>query len=112
MGVQRRPDNRWIALTPQGQGAAYYYIGMFKSEKFAALAHDVFARKEGRSVNFRAEKISEAEMEVLKINRLAGLTKGKSKFRGVHWQKNRKRWMARYSLAYTGEKNIKFGGFC
>jgi hypothetical protein len=85
MGVQRRSENRWIALNPQGRGVVNY-IGMFKSEKDAALAYDVFARREDRSVNIKAEKISEAEMKVRKTTRedcslLPVAVKGKSKFR-------------------------------
>jgi hypothetical protein len=113
MGVQRSStENRWLAYKSTTSTS---YIGTFESEKDAALSHDVFARKEGRPVNFKAEKISEAEMEVLKMTRLAGLAgipvRGKSKFRGVHWQKNRKRWMARFSLAHMGEKNMNLGAF-
>jgi hypothetical protein len=104
----------WQALKPQGQGSVVY-SGIFKSEKDAALAHDVFARKEGRPVNFEAEKIGETEMKVRKTRReecLAAVpVKRKSKFRGVHWQKNRKRWMARYSVSQKGEKHINLGAF-
>jgi hypothetical protein len=113
MGVQRSGnENRWLAFTVFGQS----YIGTFKSEKDAALSHDVYARKEGRPVNFKTEKISEAEMKVLikttKEDSSAGIPVwGKSKFRGVHWQKNRKRWMARYTLSQKGEKNINLGAF-
>jgi hypothetical protein len=92
-----------------------YYIGIFKSEKDAALAHDVFARRDGRPVNFESEKISEVEMKVRKTRRdecLADVpVKGKSKFRGVIWQKNRKRWMACYSVSQKGEKHINLGAF-
>jgi hypothetical protein len=116
MGVRRKSttENRWLAYKSASSTSYVSYIGTFKSEKDAALAHDVFARKEGRPVNFKAEKISEAEMKVRKTKRgLADCiaTKGKSKFRGVHWQKNRKRWMARYSLTHAGEKHINLGAF-
>ena len=36
---------------------------------------------------------------------------GKSSYRGVHWQKNRKKWMSRYSLAHIGKKHINLGAF-
>jgi hypothetical protein len=91
------------------------YIGTFKSEKDAALSHDVYARKEGRPVNFQTEKISEAEIDRRKNKpgeMLGGsFVQGKSKFRGVHWQKNRNRWMSRYTLTHRGEKNINLGAF-
>lgn len=35
----------------------------------------------------------------------------KSAYRGVHWQRNRKKWMARYSMAHKGEKHINLGAF-
>jgi hypothetical protein len=33
------------------------------------------------------------------------------KVRGVYWQKNRNRWMSRYTLTHRGEKNINLGAF-
>jgi hypothetical protein len=109
MGVHRTSaENRWYAFK---SAIGKSCIGTFKSEKDAALSHDVYARKEGRPVNFKAEKISEAEMNVLKITKEGKSVGGASKFRGVHWQKNRKRWMARYTLAHKGEKNLNLGAF-
>ena len=91
------------------------YIGTFVTEKDAALAHDFYARKAGDThlINFRNERISEKEIEKRKTKQHGRFlrTKGKSKYRGVHWQKNRKRWMARYSLAHKGEKHINLGAF-
>jgi hypothetical protein len=112
MGVKRNGVQSWSALTSTHCRS---YVGTFKSEKDAALSHDVYARKEGRPVNFETEKISEAEMKVRKATReerSAGIpVRGTSKFRGVCWQKNQKRWIARYSLAHKGEKNRNLGTF-
>ena len=111
MGVQRNGISRWIAFGSNFQD----YIGTFASEKVAALAADIYARREGRPVNFKDETITETEMKKHKTKAGESLkvsaTKGKSKYRGVHWQKNRKRWMARYTLAHTGQKNINLGAF-
>eukprot|EP00956_Cyclotella_meneghiniana_P038875 scaffold161457_cov20-Cyclotella_meneghiniana.AAC.1 len=35
----------------------------------------------------------------------------KSTYRGVHWQINRKKWMARYSIAHNGGKHKNLGAF-
>jgi hypothetical protein len=65
-----------------------------------------------RPVNFKAEQVSEAEMNVLKTTEKESTTAlpvwGLSKFRGVYWQKNknRERWMSRYTLPLTGTKRI------
>jgi len=87
---------------------------MFASEKDAALAHDVFARKSGLQVNFDDERITEEDIEGLRTSdesKRETPVKGKCKYRGVHWQKNRKRWMARYSLSKKGEKHVNLGAF-
>lgn len=97
-------------------GSRKKYIGTFNSEKVAALAHDCYARKIGcNNINFENESISEeevAEKKLLQPNSLQNPpVKGRSKYRGVHWQKNRKRWMARYSQCTNGKKHINLGAF-
>jgi Ring finger domain/AP2 domain len=68
-------------------------------------------------INFPNERLTEKEIEKRKSkhydNSNGAPTRGhgKSKYRGVHWQKNRKRWMARYTLSHKGEKNINLGAF-
>jgi hypothetical protein len=113
MGVRRTAENRWVASKSGGKKGCH--IGTFNSEKDAALAHDVYARKEGRPVNFATERMSEEELKVLKTTQKESTVNlpvwGLSKFRGVHWQKNRERWMSRYTLAQRGEKNINLGAF-
>ena len=112
-GVQRSSVSTWIAFG--GSQIGTYYVGTFKNEKDAALAHDVYARKDGRSdINFPHVELTECDIEKRRQKQYsdqAGPLTGKSKYRGVHWQKNRKRWMARYTLAHTGEKNINLGAF-
>jgi hypothetical protein len=61
MGVYRSADNTWSAW--KGQGDRSPHIGTFVSEKDAALAHDVSARRRGDPVNLKAERITEAEMK-------------------------------------------------
>jgi hypothetical protein len=113
----RRIENRWIANAPLKKGGSRKkHIGTFNSEKNAALAHDCYARKIGcNMINFENESISEeevAERKMLQPNSLRNPpVKGRSKYRGVHWQKNRKRWMARYSQCTNGKKHINLGAF-
>lgn len=113
MGVYRSADNTWSAW--KGQGDRRPHIGTFVSEKDAALAHDVSARRRGDPVNFKAERITEAEMKqsmTSQQDRLASIPiKGKSQYRGAHWQKNRENWMARYTLSHLGQKDINLGAF-
>ena len=112
-----RVENRWIANAPVKKGGSRKkYIGTFNSEKVAALAHDCYARKIGcTKINFENESISEeevADQKLLQPNSLQNPpVKGRSKYRGVHWQKNRKRWMARYSQCTNGKKHINLGAF-
>jgi hypothetical protein len=111
-GVKRTGESRWTASS-KGSGN-HGYIGQFTSEKDAALAHDFYARKEHRmDINFQNEQISEADIQQRRTTqcREGVPPSGKSKFRGVHWQVNRKRWMARYTLSHRGEKNINLGSF-
>jgi len=111
-GVYRESERTWQAFKFLGHKG---YIGTFSSEKDAALAHDFYARLAGNDdINFRNEQIDENEILKRKTSytsRTSLKTRGKSKFRGVHWQINRKRWMARYTLAHRGEKNINLGSF-
>jgi hypothetical protein len=112
VGVRRSTEFTWIAWK---SGVGKNYIGSFKSEQDAAFAHDFYARKLGGSVNFPDERIGEEEISLRQIKRyrtdVALPTRGKSKYRGIHWQKNRKRWMARYTFTHRGEKNINLGSF-
>jgi Zinc finger, C3HC4 type (RING finger)/AP2 domain len=85
---------------------------------FLALAYDFYGRKLKLNViNFPNEQLTEAEIEKRKLKQYDFSARGparghgKSKYRGVHWQKNRKRWMARYTLSQKGEKNINLGAF-
>jgi hypothetical protein len=102
----RNTDLRWHAFRGRKN---VDYIGTFTSEKGAALAHDFYARKAGDTylINFPREQMSEKDMQKRKTKQYEGVTlpaKGKSIYRGVHLQKNRKRWMARYSLSHKKEK--------
>lgn len=110
-GVRRGSERSWHAYKGAiGKG----YIGTFSSEKDAALAHDFYARLAGNDdINFKNEQIDESEVLKRKTSSTSTSPKtiGKSKFRGVHWQINRKRWMARYTLSHKGEKNVNLGAF-
>ena len=55
--------------------------------------------------------LKEPDAKPAKKRRHHGGRVGKSSYRGVHWQKNRKKWMSRYSLAHKGEKHINLGAF-
>ena len=76
-----------------------------------------YSRKVGDKhlINFPREQMSENDMQKRKAKQYDGMTlpaNGKSIYRGVHWQKNRKRLMAtRYSLSHQGEKNFNFWAF-
>ena len=104
--VMRNTDLRWHAFRGR---KGVDYIGTFTSEKDAALAHDFYARKAGDThlINFPREQMSEKDMQKRKTKQYEEVTlpaKGKSIYRGVHLQKNRKRWMAKYSLSHKKEK--------
>lgn len=106
-GIMRNTDLRRHAVRGR---KGVDYIGTFTSEKDAALAHDFYARKAGdtRLINFPREQMSEKDMQKRKTKQYEGVTlstKGKSIYRGVRLQKNRKRWMARYSLSHKKEKS-------
>ena len=119
IGVQL-PDKvhtGFIALAPEKKGGRRgKYVGLFTSAKDAALVHDCFARKVGcdpEELNFKYEAIDEIEVEKRrKVDYGKTLpSRGRSQYRGVHWQKNRKRWMARYSKNGEGKKHINLGAF-
>jgi hypothetical protein len=111
MGVQRYSETLWRASKSK---AGVHYIGMFESEKDAALAYDVYARQEKqvRPVNFTSEKIIEVEMKRRKTKQGESIeeepVQGKKEFVCVHWQQQkRERWLARFP-----KKNIhRFGHF-
>ena len=109
-GERRISESTWAASS----GTPHRHLGSFNSEKDAALAYDCYARTRSCNVlNFPNEHLSEDEIEKRKSKRNVKPARGhgKSRYRGVHWQKNRKRWMARYSLAHKGAKNINLGAF-
>jgi AP2 domain/Zinc finger, C3HC4 type (RING finger) len=79
-----------------------------------ALAYDYYARKQqSKVINFPNEHLSEQEVEKRKCKkdgpRIRG--RGRSKYRGVHWRKDGEHWVAQYSLAHKGEKNVYLGFF-
>lgn len=89
MGVQRYSATRWRAFKSK---LGVHYIGTFASEKNAALAYDIYARKKGRPVNFMSEKISEAEMKQRRTSQDASTEEEsvhqRAKFAGVYWQRS------------------------
>lgn len=113
-----RLENSWIALAPSSKDAACRtYVGTFATEKEAAFAHDFYARRVGcDKLNFMDESYT-TKRKVLRRRKLQPDTiknppvEGKSKYRGVHWQKNRQRWMARYSHHEEGKKHTNLGAF-
>jgi len=109
VGVKRSSEFTWAAFMEN----ASKYIGSFKSEQDAALAHDFYARKLGGSINLPDQRIGQDEISLRQEKQYSDdvtlPTSGKSKYRGVSWQKNRKRWMARYTLAHKGRKEHQPG---
>ena len=75
MGVQRHGVNTWLAFKSRvGQDL----IGTFESEKDAALAHDVYAREGSDFVNFKVERITQADLEQRMAHRELTVTRLKT----------------------------------